>query len=113
LTYSRKSITTFKLREGMPIGCKVTLRKKRAWNFLFDLINFNLPLIANFQGFSQKKFDRDGNYNLGVDNLNIFPTVPYDLTFKNQGLQITIVFKSLSTEENIYFLNLLGFPFKE
>ncbi|CAJ0837659.1 2886_t:CDS:2 [Entrophospora sp. SA101] len=113
LTYSHKSITAFKLREGMPIGCKVTLRKKRAWNFLFDLINFNLPLIANFQGFSQKKFDRDGNYNLGVDNLNIFSTVPYDLTFKNQGLQITIVFKSRSTEENIYFLNLLGFPFKE
>ncbi|CAJ0748954.1 16727_t:CDS:2 [Entrophospora sp. SA101] len=101
LTYSHKSITAFKLREGMPIGCKVTLRKKRAWNFLFDLINFNLPLIANFQGFSQKKFDRDGNYNLGVDNLNIFSTVPYDLTFKNQGLQITIEKNSNRAELNI------------
>lgn len=113
LTHARNSITNFKLREGMPIGCKVTLRKKKAWNFLFGLINFNLPGIANFQGFSVKKFDWAGNYNLGIDNLNIFPTVPYDLTFKNQGIQITIVFKSNSAEENSYFLHLLGFPFKE
>jgi large subunit ribosomal protein L5 len=112
-TYARKSITSFKLREGMPIGCKVTLRKKRAWNFLFELINLNLPLIANFQGFSNKKFDQKGIYNLGIDDLNIFSTVPYDLTFKNQGVQITIVFKSSSTEENKHFLGLLGFPFKE
>jgi large subunit ribosomal protein L5 len=113
LTYARKSITGFKLREGMPIGCKVTLRKKRAWNFLFELININFPLITNFQGFSIKKFDQKGNYNLGINDLNIFSTVPYDLTFKNQGVQVTIVFKSSSTEENGYFLNLLGFPFKE
>jgi len=113
ITYSRKSITGFKLREGMPIGCKVTLRKKRAWDFLFELINLNLPLIANFQGFSNKKFDQKGNYNLGIDDLNIFPTVPYDLTFKNQRVQVTIVFKSSSSEENSYFLGLLGFPFKE
>ena len=113
ITYARKSVTGFKLREGMPIGCKVTLRKKRAWDFLFELININLPLIANFQGFSNKKFDQKGNYNLGLDDLNIFPTVPYDLTFKNQGVQITIVFKSSSAEENNYFLGLLGFPFKE
>jgi len=97
----------------MPIGCKVTLRKKKAWNFLFELININLPLITNFQGISAKKFDRMGNYNVGIDDLNIFPTVPYDLTFKNQGLQITIVFKSSSSEENTYFLSLLGFPFKK
>jgi len=113
ITYARKSVTGFKLREGMPIGCKVTLRKKRAWDYLFELININLPLIANFQGFSNKKFDQKGNYNLGLDDLNIFPTVPYDLTFKNQGVQITIVFKSSSSEENSYFLGLLGFPFKE
>ncbi|CAJ0855868.1 17294_t:CDS:2 [Entrophospora sp. SA101] len=84
LTSARKSITGFKLREGMLIGC-----------------------------FSKKKFDQKGNYNLGVNDLNIFSTVPYDLTFKNQGVQITIVFKSSSAEENGYFLNLLGFPFKE
>nr|CAG8555505.1 5180_t:CDS:2 [Entrophospora candida] len=91
LTSARKSITTFKLREGMKIGCKV----------------------ANLQGFSSKKFDRDGNYNLGIDNLSIFPTVPYDLTFKNQGVQVTIVFKSTSAQENTFFLSLLGFPFQE
>lgn len=113
LTYARNSITSFKLREGMAIGCKVTLRKKRAWDFLFELINFNLPCISNFQGISSKKFDRAGNYNMGIDNLNIFPTVSYDLTFKNQGMQITIVFKSSSIEENSYYLTLLGFPFKE
>ncbi|CAG8535070.1 11112_t:CDS:2 [Diversispora eburnea] len=84
ITHARKSIIGFKLREGMPIGC-----------------------------FSVKKFDRAGNYNLGINDLNIFSTVPYDLTFKNQGIQITIVFKSTSTEENSHFLSLLGFPFKE
>src|SRR3954447_25674068 len=99
LTLARKSVVGFRLREGVPIGCKVTLRKKRAWDFLFELININLPLITNFRGFSQKKFDRSGNYNVGIDNLNIFPTVPYNLTFKNQGLQITINFKSSSAEE--------------
>src|SRR4051794_31857300 len=113
LTYARKSIVGFKLREGMPIGCKVTLRKKRAWDFLFELINLNLPSITNFQGFSIKKFDQKGNYNLGINDLNIFSTVPYDLTFKNQGVQITIVFKSDSAEENSYLLSCLGFPFKE
>jgi large subunit ribosomal protein L5 len=72
-----------------------------------------LPSLTNFQGISAKKFDRMGNYNVGIDDLNIFPTVPYDLTFKNQGIQITIVFKSNLAKENIYFLSLLGFPFKE
>jgi large subunit ribosomal protein L5 len=97
----------------MPIGCKVTLRKKKAWDFLFNFININCPRIANFRGFSPNKFDRGGNYNLGIDNLNIFPTVPYDLTFKNQGIQITVVFKSNSSEENKRFLDLLNFPFEK
>nr|CAG8443334.1 13410_t:CDS:2 [Entrophospora candida] len=113
LTHARNSITNFKLREGMPIGCKVTLRKKRAWDFLFELINIDLPNVSNLQGFSSRKFDRDGNYNFGIDTLSIFPTVPYDLTFKNQGVQITIVFKSHLAEENAHFLSLLGFPFKK
>ncbi|CAG8444237.1 16923_t:CDS:2 [Cetraspora pellucida] len=91
ITYARKSITGFKLREGMPIA----------------------PEITNFQGFSEEKFDQDGNYNLGINDLNIFFRVPYNLTFKNQGVQITIVFKSNSREENNHFLHLLGFPFKE
>lgn len=111
LTSARKSIVNFKLREGMPIGCKVTLRGKKALDFLFELINIVAPRIPNFRGFSPKKFDRAGNYNLGINNLNAFPTVTYDLIFKNQGLQITIVFTSSSHEENQQFLSLLGFPF--
>ena len=112
-TYARKSIVSFKSREGMPIGCKSTLRRKRARNFLFSLINLSLPQIKNFQGLSTKSFDRWGNYNLGINDLNIFPETNYDLTFKNQGCQITIVFTSPSTEKNKHFLELLGFPFRK
>lgn len=111
ITKARKSVTSFKLREGMPLGCKLTLRKKEIWDFLFELININLPSISNFQGFSKKKFDKYGNYNFGIKNLNIFSSVPYGLT--NQGIQITIVFKSKLIYENIYFLELLKFPFKK
>jgi large subunit ribosomal protein L5 len=111
LTTARKSITNFKLREGMPIGCKVTLRKKRAWDFLFELINVDLPNIPNFQGISRQKFDRAGNYNFGINSLSIFPAADYDLTFKNQGLQITMVFTSSAIAENTQFLSNLGFPF--
>lgn len=112
LTLAKKSIINFKLREGTPIGCKVTLRKKRAWDFLFELININLPRIPNFQGFSQRKFDKFGNYNFGINNMSIFPVLAYDLIFKNQGLQVTIVFSSFVQEENSQFLKLLGFPFQ-
>jgi large subunit ribosomal protein L5 len=127
LTRARKSIMGFGLRQGIPIGCKVTLRKKKAWDFLFNLINLNLPLITNFQGIPLHKFDEQRryyfekgkklekvcsrNYNFGIEDLNIFPNVPYDLTFRNQGLQVTLVFKSPHRTENIYFLSCLGFPF--
>ena len=112
-TCARKSVVTFKLRQGMPIGCRSTLRKKRAWNFLFSLINLSLPQIKNFQGLSTQSFDQRGNYNLGINDLNIFLETDYDLTFKNQGCQITIVFTSSSPAENKYFLELLGFPFRK
>lgn len=111
---AKKSIIEFKLRKGTLIGCKVTLRKEKAWNFLFELININLPAINNFQGFSKKKFDKSGkNYNIGLNDLNIFPAVPFDKTFKNQGIQITFVFKSNSLKENILFLQHFKFPFNE
>jgi len=134
LTYARKSIVGFNLRQGVPIGCKATLRKKKAWDFLFNLINLNFPLITNFRGISTRKFDQhrryyfkkgedstlkkmekvqSRNYNFGIEDLNIFPSVPYDLTFKNQGLQVTLVFKSGNKTENAYFLSCLGFPFVE
>ncbi|CAI2187804.1 3683_t:CDS:2 [Funneliformis geosporum] len=78
-----------------------------------NLINLSLPQIKNFQGLSTQSFDQRGNYNLGINDLNIFLETDYDLTFKNQGCQITIVFTSSSPEENKYFLELLGFPFRK
>lgn len=113
ITLAKKSITNFKLRENVPIGCKVTLRRKKAWSFLFELINVDLIRIPNFRGISIKKFDKFGNLNFGISNLNIFPLIPYELIFKNQGIQITIVFKSSFIEENIFFLKLLSFPFEK
>jgi len=110
-TKAKKSIINFKLRKGTKIGCKLTLRKKKIWDFLFDLININFPRIPNFQGFSPEKFDSFGNYSFGIKNLNIFPTVPYEFILKNQGLQITIVFKINCKKKNKKFLNLLNFPF--
>lgn len=112
-TYAQKSVVSFKLREGMPIGCKSTLRRERAWGFLFNLINLSLPQIKNFKGVLTQSFDKRGDYNLGINDLNIFPETSYELTFKNQGCQITIVFTSHSVEENKYFLELLGFPFRK
>ena len=109
--YARKSVIAFKLREGTQVGWKITLRREKAWNFLFNLINLSLPQKRIFQGFPAQSFDQQGNYNLGIDNLNIFPETTYNLTFKNQGCQVTIVFASHSLEENRYFLELLNFPF--
>ena len=110
--HAHKSVIAFKLREGTPIGCKLTLRREKAWNFLFNLINLSLPQKRSFHGLSTQSFDQQGNYNLGIDNLNIFSETVYNLTFKNQGCQITIVFTSRSPEENRYFLELLNFPFQ-
>ncbi|WNE41760.1 MAG: 50S ribosomal protein L5 [Mycoplasmataceae bacterium] len=109
---AKRSVTAFKLREGMPIGCRVTLRGKKAWNFLFKLILLYIPRIRDLRGISPSGFDRNGNYNMGVSDLTIFHEVPYDLIFKNQGLQINIVFSSKEKVENKYLLDLLNFPFK-
>lgn len=110
-TKAHKSIIGFKIRKGMIIGYKVTLRRRRAWNFLFSLININLPLINNFRGISKKKFDKFGNLNLGLNSLNTFPVVPFDL--RNCGIQITIVFRSNKIIENTLFLELFKFPFQK
>lgn len=110
-THAKKSIVSFNLREGVAIGCKVTLRRKKAWNFLFELVNITLPRMRDFRGLSSNGFDHHGNYNLGIKDLSVFPAASYDLTFNNQGCQIIIVFKSRSLEENKYFLELLNFPF--
>lgn len=109
---AKKSVTAFKLREGMPIGCRVTLRGKRVWNFLFKLIFLYIPRIRDLRGLSTDGFDKNGNYNMGVSDFTIFHEVPYDLIFKNQGLQVNIVFTSKEKTENKHFLELLNFPFK-
>lgn len=109
---AKKSVTAFKLREGMLVGCRVTLRGKKAWNFLFKLILLYIPRIRDLRGISPNGFDNNGNYNMGVSDLTIFHEVPYDLIFKNQGLQINIVFSSKEKVENKHLLDLLNFPFK-
>jgi large subunit ribosomal protein L5 len=110
---AKKSVMAFKIREGMPIGCRVTLRGKKVWNFLFKLIHLYIPRIRDLRGLSSDGFDRNGNYNVGISDFTIFHEVPYDLIFKNQGLQINIVFTSKEKVENKYFLELLKFPFKK
>lgn len=110
---AKKSVMAFKVREGMPIGCRVTLRGKKVWNFLFKFIYLYIPRIRDLRGLSPNGFDNSGNYNVGVSDFTIFPEVPYELIFKNQGLQINIVFTSKEKAENRHFLELLNFPFKK
>jgi large subunit ribosomal protein L5 len=111
VTKSKKS--AFKMRKGSPMGCKVTLRRFKMKNFLFKLINLYVPRSRNFRGLSRDGFDKDGNYNFGVSDLTIFHEVPYNLTFKNQGLQINIVFNSNIISENKLYLEKLSFPFRK
>lgn len=112
VTKAKKSIKNFGvLREGESIGLMITLRRKEIWNFLFEMINISFPSIPNFRGFSKNKFDKTGNYTFGINNLDIFKSIDYNLTFQNQGLQISIDFSSSSKEQNELFLKLLKFPF--
>lgn len=113
ITKARKSITSFKLREGMEIGCKVTIRGKKIKDFFFKLLNVYFPSIRDFRGFSQKSFDKFGNYNIGIKDLSIFPEVDYSLLSKNQGIQVTFVFSNRDTNKNKKFLTFLDFPFHD
>lgn len=110
---AKKAISNFKLREGMPVGCKVTLRRRHMYEFLERLINVVLPRIRDFNGVSKKAFDRDGNYTLGVKDQSIFPEV--DVTsrdFRTQGMDITFVFKNGGNREKTKeLLTLMGMPF--
>ncbi|MBF0570119.1 MAG: 50S ribosomal protein L5 [Candidatus Omnitrophica bacterium] len=111
---SRKAISNFKLRLGAPIGCKVTLRRDRMYEFLGRLINVVLPRIRDFNGISTKSFDREGNYTLGVKEHSIFPEIdPTRRDFRIQGMDISIVIKNGSPEKNLEFLKLLGVPFEK
>ena len=113
VTRSKKSIANFKLREGMPIGLKVTLRQKRMFDFLDRLINVVLPRGREFQGVPRNAFDGRGNYTLGLKEQTIFPEIEYDKIDKVRGLEITIVTTARTDEEGRLLLELLGMPFSK
>ena len=110
---AKKSIATFKLRAGMPIGCCVTLRGDRMYGFLSKLINIALPRVRDFRGLSPKGFDGRGNYSLGIKEQIIFPEIDYDKIDKIKGLNISIVTSAPTDEEGRSLLRLLGFPFRK
>ena len=113
ITKAKKSIATFKLREGMPIGCCVTLRGDKMWDFLSKLVNIALPRVRDFRGLSPKGFDGRGNYSMGIQEQIIFPEIDYDKIDKIKGLNITIVTSANSNEEGRSLLKNLGMPFKK
>nr|QCI06924.1 ribosomal protein L5 [Halydictyon mirabile] len=113
ITRSNKSIAGFKIRENMPIGLKVTLRKNKMYNFLNKLINLSLPRIRDFRGINPKQFDGRGNYNLGLKEQIIFPEIDYDQIDKIQGMNITIVTSAKNNEESFALLKGFGMPFQE
>ncbi|MCL0107787.1 50S ribosomal protein L5 [Peptococcaceae bacterium] len=112
VTKAKKSIAGFKLRKGMGIGVKVTLRGKRMWDFVDKLINVALPRVRDFRGVSQKSFDGRGNYSLGIREQLIFPEIDYDKIDKVRGMDICIVTTAKTDEEARGLLKLLGMPFK-
>jgi len=108
---AKKSISNFKLREGMPIGCVVTLRRERMYDFLDRLVNFSLPQVRDFRGVSTRSFDGRGNFNLGVNEQIIFPEIDYDKIDQVRGMNITIVTSADTDEEGRELLRLFGMPF--
>ncbi|MBW2092520.1 MAG: 50S ribosomal protein L5, partial [Deltaproteobacteria bacterium] len=112
ITRARRSIAAFKLREGMPIGCMVTLRRQKMYYFLDKLINVVLPRVRDFRGVSQKSFDGRGNYTLGLSEQIIFPEIDYDDVDKIKGLNITIVSNAKTDEEAYFLLKEMGMPFR-
>lgn len=112
ITKSRKSIAGFKIRQGYPIGCKVTLRGKRKWDFLNRLITVVIPRIRDFRGFSKKSFDGKGNYNMGISEQIIFPEINYDTIDQVRGLDISITTTAKSDVEGFTLLSSFHFPFQ-
>jgi large subunit ribosomal protein L5 len=112
VTKAKKSIATFKLREGMPIGAMVTLRRTRMWDFVERLVTFGLPRVRDFKGVSPKAFDGRGNYTLGIREQIIFPEVDYDKIDKIKGLNVTIVTTAKNDEQGRALLRGLGMPFR-
>ena len=113
VTKARKSIAGFKVREGWPVGCKVTLRGQQMWEFFDRLVDVSIPRIRDFRGLSPKSFDGRGNYSMGVREQIIFPEIDYDKVDKIRGLDITITTTARTNDEGRALLAALGFPFKK
>ena len=112
VTFARKSVAGFKIREGWPIGCKVTLRRERMYEFLDRLINVSIPRIRDFRGLSAKAFDGRGNYSMGVREQIMFPEIDYDKIDTLRGLDITITTSARTDEEGRALLEAFNFPFR-
>ncbi len=112
VTRAKKSIAAFKLREGMPIGCMVTLRRGKMFDFLNKLMNIALPRVRDFKGISGKSFDGRGNYSLGIKEHIIFPEIEYDKIDQIKGLNVTVVTTANTDAEGKELLKLLGMPFR-
>jgi large subunit ribosomal protein L5 len=112
ITRAKKSVAAFKVREGMPIGCMVTLRRKRMYDFFDKLVNFALPRVRDFRGISGKAFDGKGNYTLGVKEQIIFPEIDYEKIDTFKGMNITIVTSAQTNAEGKELLRLMGMPFR-
>jgi large subunit ribosomal protein L5 len=112
VTRAKKSIAAFKLREGMPVGCMVTLRHNRMYDYYYKLVNIALPRVRDFRGLSGKALDGHGNYSLGIKEHIIFPEIDYDKIDKIKGLNISIVTTAKTDEEGKELLKLMGMPFR-
>lgn len=112
-TAARKSVAGFKIRDGMKIGCKVTLRRERMYEFLDRLVNIAIPRIRDFRGLNPKSFDRQGNYSMGVSEQIIFPEINYDEVDALRGMDITITTTARNPEEGRALLEAFNFPFKK
>ena len=112
ITKAKKSIASFKLRQGMPIGCSVTLRRDKMYEFLDRLVSVSLPRVRDFKGISGKAFDGKGNYSMGVKEQLIFPEIDYDKVDKIKGMNITIVTTAKTDAEGKALLKLMGLPFR-
>ncbi len=111
---AKKAIANFKIRQGLPIGCKVTLRRRVMYEFLDRLVNVAMPRIRDFRGISREAFDKGGNYTLGLNEQTIFPEIEYDRITRVQGMDITFVIKNAkNTAQARELLKLFGMPFKE
>lgn len=113
ITRAKKSIASFKLRQGMPIGCRVSLRRDRMWDFYDKLVNFALPRVRDFQGIPDRGFDGRGNFTLGIKEHTIFPELPVDRVERVKGMNITVATSARTDKEGKVLLTLLGMPFKK